>query len=157
MKNEEETGTMQCMGPITKRRMHHENRSLRQTKSSGQNDPNPARWFPPQGLAVTLHLADEQLVWLHQGLHYAIAEHTLEGGQSTQRSFNKPADVINHKAVALACSAWVIIRNQAGTGGPKLEMTSSALKRQCPVADVSWNWVTPPLPPSLFHLLYSGA
>lgn len=88
-------------------------------------------------------------------LHDASAEHTLEGGQSAHTqtqthttSSYRPVSVINCKAVALVCSSCVIIRSQAGTRGPKLEMTSSSQTLQCPVADVSWNWVTPAPTPS---------
>lgn len=118
------------------------------------NHLNPVYWFSVQCLAIILHLAASWLSWLHEVLHYVSTEHTLEGGQSTRYSFGKPADVINHSAVALVCSAWVNISNQAAIRGPKLEMMSSVQQLQCPVADVSWNWVTfSPLPPAVFWYL----
>lgn len=117
------------------------------------NNPNPVYWFSVQCLAIILYLAASWLTWLHEGLHCV---NTLEGGQSRTELlfFYKPADVTNHSAVALVCSALVNISNQAATRGSKLEMTSSVQQLQCPVADVSWNWVTPsPLPPAVFWYL----
>lgn len=127
---------------------------------------NPACWFSTR-LHVILPLAAKySYPDCKKVLHDASAEHTLEGGQSVctnthTTSFYRPANVINCKSVALVFPAWVIIRNQAGTRGPKLEMTSSIQTLQCPVADVSWNWVTPaptPSPPlSSSTCLYTGA